>query len=313
MTTPRVAALYTVTQGLSPLDYPRLYHELGSRGVAQGVEIPYINSIYPPLTSLEWFAELLRDAGLTRNVITPIPGVMQRVQVDPDCGLASTNPAGRKRSLQFARGVLRDVAELHESAGVPLIYAVFMHSAPTDRADAHAFEASLHELELYRRSLFGDGTDAPRLFIEHCDATGGAGVGEKRFLTLEAELEAARATQIPVTINWGRSTVEAQSPSAALSHIAAARTTHLLGGVVFSGAGPEANAFGGPWADAHLPHAELEPTSLLTDESIAQCVHAATARGSGPEYWGVKVQCAPELSIPQRINQIARVFNAISP
>ncbi|MDO5644571.1 MAG: DUF4862 family protein [Dermabacter sp.] len=313
---PSVGALYTLVQDLDRAGQEELFAELASRGIAQGIELPFRDSLD---TDLPWLASQLRGR-FTHSVVTPIPGTMQRVAADPHFGLASPDPEGRERALAFMRGVLAEVRELTALAGERVVDAVFVHSAPSGLADADAFRASIADL-LAEIAASGDAA-APHLIIEHCDAANDAVPGEKRFLSIEAEVEIARELGVGVTINWGRSAVEAHEADVVLRHIRAAREAGVLAGLMLSGAGPEANGFGAAWADAHLPHTENEPTSLLDDAAIAASMSAAgldtpahafdgTAGLPAATYAGIKVQCAPALSIPARIDTLARVYRGM--
>lgn len=262
-----------------------------------GLEIPFRGSLD---ADPAWLAGQVARFG--DSVVTLIPGTMGRIAEDPTFGLASGDVAGRAAALAYVGEALAAIERLHADAGVRVVRWVEVHSAPTDAADAGAFVRSLGELA---PALEAAGIG---LVIEHCDAAAGVGPGEKRFLSLADELRAAAETGARLTLNWGRSVLETHDPASAREHVAAAAAAGLLAGVMFSGTGPEATAYGTPWADVHLPLSTDEPASLMTPARVAECIAAA---GGREEYRGVKIQAPAEASVPERIAMIGRIRAAM--
>ncbi len=262
-----------------------------------GIEIPYRDALD---ADPAWLATQV--ARFTDSVVTLIPGTMGRIAADPAFGLASADADGRADALASVREALAAIEQLHADAGAAVVRWVHVHSAPTDRADADAFARSLAELApLFESAGLG-------LVVEHCDAASGVGPGEKRFLALADEVAAASAVGARVTVNWGRSVVETHDPDTARQHIAALVEAGCLGGVMFSGAGPDATQYGPVWGDAHLPLSVDEPTSLMTPAHVAACLAAASGREL---YRGAKVQVPATASVPERIAMIGRVRAAM--
>lgn len=262
-----------------------------------GLEIPFRGSLD---AGPAWLAGQVARFG--DSVVTLIPGTMGRIAADPTFGLASADAGGRYEALAYAREALEAIERLHDDAGAQVVRWVEFHSAPTDAADADAFVRSLAELApVFEAAGLG-------LVVEHCDAVSGVGRGEKRFLSLDEELRAAAEAGARVTINWGRSVLETHEPASARDHVAATAKAGLLGGVMFSGVGPDATAYGGPWGDVHLPLSTDEPVSLMTPARVAACIAAA---GGCEQYRGVKIQVPAQEPVPERIAMIGRIRAAM--
>ena len=295
MTVPVIVGAYAAV----PADRPgqeAFYAHLPSW--VTGIEIPYRAALD---ADPAWLAAQLRGR-FDQSVVTAIPATMGRLAADPHVGLASPDAAGRAAALAFVREILAAVDALHADAGARLVRRLQVHSAPTDHADRDAFARSLD-------ALLPEVADAGlELVVEHCDAGSGAGPGEKRFLDLADELAAVADTPIRITVNWGRSVVETHDPDTPRRHVAALVAAGRLGGLMFSGAGPDATVYGPAWADAHLPLAPDEPTSWLTAARVAACVAAASGRET---YRGIKIQAPATASVAQRIAMIERVHAAM--
>ena len=272
-----------------------------------GLELPY-----PGLLAADprRVAHSLNDEW-TSNVITAIPGTMQRVAADPTFGLASPDSAGRTAAIEFTRSVRQAVQALADAKGRSVVAAVELHSAPTRQADPSALKASLEDV------LAWDWAGA-QLVIEHCDRWTDSHTPEKGFLPLEAEIEVVRSLGLRMTINWGRSCLEERSAAAALTVVEATRRAGVLGGLMFSGASPHTTTYGGPWADAHLPASEDDPESLMTSAAVTACTTEASRpiEGIPPlTYIGAKIS-APKDASPDRrlqlIETIARAANVPS-
>lgn len=232
----------------------------------RGLELPYRASggdPWPAGAPAEWSA-----------VVTAIPGTMQRVGLDPNFGLASVDPDGRRAAMEFTAGVREYVTGLRDQGH--RVEAVALHSAPSWRGSAPAFAESLAE-------ILGWDWSGTSLVVEHCDAPRPGRDPEKGFLPIQAEIDVVRTLKdrghgIGMLVNWGRSVIETRESRTAVEHIAQARDAGVLSGLMFSGCSGEATEFGYPWIDAHLPAVEVEgapASSLLNAREIARCLDAA--------------------------------------
>ncbi|HEX7321562.1 MAG TPA: DUF4862 family protein [Mycobacterium sp.] len=263
-----------------------------------GLEIPFRDGLG---VDAGRFAAMLAGR-LTGSVITLIPGTMMRLAHDPSFGLASPDADGRAAAVAYVREALDTANDLNQRTGERSVARLHLHSAPSITADADALARSLGELGTT------GGTNDVELVVEHCDAYHPEIAGEKRFLALAAELPIAREAGIRMTVNWGRSAVEAHSADRPAEHIATLAAAGLLAGVMFSGAGPSDNRFGGPWADAHLPLAADEPTSLLDAAAVTRCV---TLAGAGVAYLGAKIQAPGDASVARRLDMIRHITDLL--
>lgn len=266
-------------------DARELYAVLAQPGAFDGLELPYRSSL-PDLA-------LVTGASFTRHVITAIPGTMQRLAKDCSFGLASRNDEGRKAALNFTREVVRASRDLEGA-----VMAIEIHSAPSDCADPSAFAASLETLMRERAE------SDPEFVIEHCDAAGMPFPGEKRFLSLEEEVLLAKETGVGIALNWGRSALETRNPTTVLEHVQHAAQAGVLRAFMASGAGAGTPVYGPEWADAHLPHKDHEPSSMMTDDALSSC---ATAAGGNLLYTGVKIQTPRGFTAYERSRVLARV------
>lgn len=266
------------------------YAGLSERGLATGLELPFRDCL---AEEPDWLARQLQGR-FTGSIITLIPGTMVRVGRDAVFGLASPDAAGRLAARAYVRRAREEAEDLNQRTGQQSVSVLHIHTAPSVTATSEAFARSLGELA-------DDGTWSTRLVLEHCDAYSPEFPGEKRFLPLDAELGPARDAGIRITVNWGRSAVEAQSAARPGEHIRLLAEAGLLEGVMFSGAGAEANQYGGPWADAHLPLTEDESTSLMDSDEVLRCLRDA---GDGLAYAGVKIQVPADATVQQRLDLI---------
>ncbi|MDF2444066.1 MAG: hypothetical protein JWR01_2269 [Subtercola sp.] len=298
----------------------RWYRRLRQTPGITGLELPFTTTLHPE--GIARLAHLLDPAW--RSVVTCIPGTGRRLVADPLYGLASTDPAGRRRALDDVRTVHTEVTALADLLGAGCVQAVQLPSAPNRTVAASsvgAFTASLAELA----ALDWQGA---ALMVEHCDAflPEAAWAAQKGFLTLEDEVTAVQdaregSTRLGHTINWARSVIETRDPLEANRHSALLRETGALTALMFSGVSPSATGYGAAWLDAHLPSApELpaaglpeavgtERTSLLTAEAMGAALAAA-----GPLlYAGVKVGATPgRASIDQRLQPTLVTLGALA-
>lgn len=303
MNTERPAALAGAYAALPSLraDQESFYEGLAGRGIADGLEIPYRDDLGE---DVRWLAAQMRGR-FTRSVITLIPGTMARVGASGTFGLASADPGGRRAALEFLREARVAAEELNQLTGEQSVSAIHIHTAPSVTAVAEMFARSLDEIAA---SAPATGAWSTRLVLEHCDAYAPDVPGEKRFLPLEDEIPLARDGGIGIAVNWGRSAIEAQEPGRPLAQITRLASEGLLEGVMFSGAGPAANEYGGPWADAHLPLTEDEPTSLMDADEVRRCLRAAEGAFS---YAGAKIQVPGGAEVDERLAMLGHVMRLL--
>lgn len=300
---PLIVGAYAALPPAEEVDafYARLADEVG----ATGVEIPSHHVLAADGADLDALAGHMRGR-FTGSVVTAIPGTMGRVGADARFGLASPDAEGRAAAVAFARDLIAAAGELDALLGGGAVRALAIHSAPSLTPDiapsADAFARSLDELA---DAAGGSGIG---LVIEHCDAARSPERGEKRFLGIDDEIALARERGLGISVNWGRSAIEDEDPSAPERHLAAARAAGVLEGLVLSGAGDAPSAFGAAWADAHLPLAADEPTSLLDAERVRACLAAA---GDGLAFVGVKMQVPPGADLDERIAVLRRAADAV--
>ncbi|MEU8706878.1 DUF4862 family protein [Streptomyces sp. NPDC048565] len=304
MTTARPAALVGAYAALpSPrADQECFYEELAGRGIADGLEIPFLRDGLGD--DIPWLAARTRGR-FTRSVITLIPGTMARVGASGTFGLASGDHDGRQAALAFLREARVAAEELNQLTGEQSVSAIHIHTAPSTTAVGEMFALSLDEIAA---SAPADGAWSTRLVLEHCDAYAPDVPGEKRFLSLEDEIPLARDAGIGITVNWGRSAIEAQDRARPLAQIERLVSEGLLEGVMFSGAGPTANRYGGPWADAHLPLTEDEPASLMDADEVRRCLRAAEGAYS---YAGAKIQVPGDATVDERLTAVGHVMGLL--
>ncbi|MFF1925038.1 DUF4862 family protein [Streptomyces sp. NPDC058221] len=304
MNTERPVALVGAYAALPSLrgDQEHFYDGLAGRGIADGLEIPFRDGLG---ADIRWLAAQVRGR-FTRSVITLIPGTMVRVGACGTFGLASGDHDGRRAALAFLREARIAAEELNQLTGEQSVSAIHIHTAPSKTAVGAMFARSLDEIAA---SAPAAGPWSTRLVLEHCDAYAPTVPGEKQFLPLEDEIPLAREGGIGITVNWGRSAIEAQDAGRPLAQIRRLVSEGLLEGVMFSGAGPAANEFGGPWADAHLPLTEDEPTSLMDADEVRRCLRAAAGAFS---YAGAKIQAAGDATVEERLTTVGHVMRLVS-
>uniref|UniRef100_A0AAU3H5J0 DUF4862 family protein n=1 Tax=Streptomyces sp. NBC_01401 TaxID=2903854 RepID=A0AAU3H5J0_9ACTN len=304
MTTARPAALVGAYAALpSPrADQEHFYEGLAGRGIADGLEIPFLRDGLAD--DIPWLAARTRGR-FTRSVITLIPGTMARVGASGTFGLASGDHDGRQAALAFLREARVAAEELNQLTGEQSVSAIHIHTAPSTTAAGEMFARSLDEIAA---SAPADGAWSTRLVLEHCDAYAPDVPGEKRFLSLEDEIPLARDAGIGITVNWGRSAIETQDRARPLAQIERLVSEGLLEGIMFSGAGPTPNRYGGPWADAHLPLTEDEPASLMDADEVRRCLRAAEGAYS---YAGAKIQVPGDATVDERLTAVGHVMGLL--
>ncbi|MEJ5927991.1 DUF4862 family protein [Corynebacterium sp. H128] len=280
----------------------QFYNALADSGFVTGIEVPWLGTAFAPDPDWGWLAEQL--SGRFRGcIVTAIPGTMKTLGNNPLFGIASGDPTGRAEGVTFATQVLQKAAQLNEATGEQTISRVAVHSAPSRTPLCNALSESLAELVPIATSL------GLTLIVEHCDAHDGIGPGEKEFLTLEEEIAACADTKTPITINWGRSVVESHDTDQPTKQVNQLRESGLLGGIMCSGAGPDATQYGPAWADAHLPLSTDEPSSWMTPSTVAEFCSAAKGAEA---YRGIKIQVPKDSDIATRIAMLRAVHAAMS-
>jgi hypothetical protein len=272
-----------------------LYDGLKTMQNVRGLEVPFTGTLHRH--DEKWlFAHIDKSWDF---VVTLIPGTMGTLQQNPKFGLASTDAAGRKAAVDFARSAREAVSRLNAATGRNAVIAVEVQSAPSlgkpgAASSVDAFAESLAEVA-------GWDWQGARIVIEHCDALKPSHPAAKGFLPLADELKAiAKANksakqQIGVAINWGRSVLENRRAETGAEHIAEARKAGALSGIMFSGAGGAATPYGA-WEDSHMPHApapglkHAAEGSLMTEEEIRRSL---TAAGQGLDFVGAKIGVRP--------------------
>lgn len=284
------------------------YRLLAGLPAVRGLELPFRDDLAGP-AGIDWLAAQLAPAW-DRSIVTAIPGTMVRVWATSAFGLASTDRGGRAEALAFTRAVRDGVEALREAAGRDVVAGVELHSAPSGAAHAaEAFGESLAEIADWD---WGGAV----LLVEHCDAYVSHDRGEKRMLTLAQELDVLRELDHPgvrMSLNWGRSALEARDACAPLEHVRAARAAGVLEGVTFSGAGPVDTPYAKAWMDGHLPLQADEPGSVMSAARVRECALAAV----GPEpaapaarYLGAKCQVPADADLPTRVAMLSRILQA---
>ena len=227
-----------------------------------------------------------------------MPATMAAIGRQPTFGLASVDPAGRLAAVELARVALAAVARLNKAAGRAAVAAVEIQSGPTTTGAASSVGAFVESLA----ALAAWDWHGAVLVVEHCDAVlpGAAHAPAKGFLRFEDEVAAVQQANAAagrevfgLAINWARSVLESRDVATPVAQCAAAGP--LLRGLVFSGCSgaPPEPGYGGPWADAHLPHDAAAAGSLLTRGAVADTLAAAKAGGARLKFLGAKITLAP--------------------
>lgn len=272
------------------------YDLLHETGWVQGLEVPFPGQMREQETR-DKLGELMAGR-FTQSIVTAIPGTMVSVWDNPKFGLGSPDEDGRQRALEFTRELAQAMADMTAKHGKLFDY-VALHSAPTTISTPEAFSKSLQEVKEYD---FG----GARIVIEHCDEKSDTHEPEKGFLFVEDEIAIAQDLGLLVSLNWGRSAVGSRGDIAPNQHIAQVADSGVLGGVIFSGASPQATQYGPEWIDGHLPCSTDEPASLMTPEQITAGARLATRT----HYLGAKCCVPKDASLDQRIAMLASIHSA---
>ena len=296
---------YAASASLDEADETALYAGIAAMGVA-GLEQPFFGTLHR--RDEGWLISQIRPEWSL--VLTLLPGVMDFLKDDTHFGLASADPDGRKRALDYTESARRAVEKLHLALGRRAVRAVMLHSAP--RLGDSGAKASLEGFVDSLTELRGREWQGAALLVEHCDAAVPGRAPDKGFLRIEDEIMALKLsrgkTSTGVAINWGRSALETRLAEGPLEHLRLAARAELLGGLFFSGVTPAHPEYG-EWQDSHAPFSTSCPESLLTP------VAAKAARYEAPDcpLIGLKLQTKPStMTVPERLVVIQDGLNWIS-
>lgn len=295
---------YAAAAALDQAAEAALYAGLADMDVA-GLEQPFFGALHRSDES--WLISQIRPDWTI--VLTTLPGTMDKLNDDKHFGLASADPDGRKRALDYMESARLSVEKIHGALGRRAVLAVMVHSAP--RLGGSGAKSSLEGFADSLTALRGRDWQGARLLVEHCDAAVPGQPPDKGFLRIEDDVMAAKLsggkTPIGLAINWGRSAVETRSAEGPLEHIRRAVQSDLLGALFFSGVTPAHPEYG-EWRDSHAPFSTKCPQSLLTPAAAK----AALAEAPSCPIIGLKLQTKPVmLTVPQRLAVIQDGLNAL--
>lgn len=296
---------YAASAGLDEAAEAALYAGLADMGIA-GLEQPFFGTLHR--RDEGWLIGQIRPDWTL--VLTTLPGTMDRLSENKHFGLASADPDGRRRAVDFIETARRTVENLHIALGRRAVRAVQVHSAP--RLGGSGAASSLEAFVESMSDLRGRDWQGATLLVEHCDAALPRQTPDKGFLRIEDDVLAVKlsrgATPAAAAINWGRSALETRTAEGPLVHIARAVQAELLGALFFSGVTPDDPEFGA-WKDSHAPFSTSRPGSLLTPPAAK----AALAAASNCPIVGLKLQAKPEtLTVPERLAVIRDGLAALS-
>ncbi|WP_457101626.1 DUF4862 family protein [Microbacterium sp. P5_E9] len=269
---------YALAWGRSEAEHAEVVRAASEHGWIDGLEVPWTGSLAADLPEV-----LTATRPDWRIAITSLPGTMAQVAGQPAFGLASSDPDGRRAAMTDAANLRSAVAALNDALGRAAVAAIEVHSAPRTQDVPSGCSALARSLE----AIADWDWDGAQLLLEHVDAKVAGLAPAKGFLTLQDELEVITENSLPIgiLINWGRSAIELRDAAQVIDHVALARESGVLKGLIFSGASAVATDHGEAWADQHLPASRHEPNSLLTAELMDDALRVA-----GPlDFTGVKM------------------------
>lgn len=278
-----------------PPGQAELLTRLAANRLVAGLELPFTGSEPPRLPDGA-------DPGWA-FAVTAIPGTVRRNREDPAFGLASPDPDGRRRALDFTAALRDYVQAVVEATRPGGVAAVEIQSAPSRLGTAGALTDSLAEVARW------DWHGAV-LTVEHCDAADGVAEPQKGYLTIAEEIQAVRAAAaggaLGITVNWARSAIERRDAAAPAEHLRLAREAGVLSGLMFSGCYDRDGDFGGAWLDAHLPPGV--PGSLLSEREIRASWRAA----GGVAFAGLKMGIRPlTADVGERLRQLGAALETL--
>lgn len=288
-------------------DEAEFYEALWALPGVVGLELPWASGAFHARDE-RWLLEHLPD--VSQIVVTTAPDASTRHRASASFGLASADEGGRRAAIEAVRALHASLPRLRTATPLGRVLAVQLHAAP--RAEPGASSADLLAASL--RELADWDWDGAQLVVEHCDAWMPSRPPAKGYLLLDDEIPAIAALRregLPVglSLNWGRSVIEARNADAGREHARLAAAAGVLEGIVFSGAATAATPLGGAWADVHAPFADGEAyaSSLLTPEHASAVLIAA----GDVRFRGVKVGAPAAASVADRVAIIARALEGV--
>ncbi|MDU0355618.1 DUF4862 family protein [Paraglaciecola aquimarina] len=289
------------------------YQQLKARPNIKGLEHPFVGKLHAH--DDEWF--LTNIDPNWQFLFTCVPGNMGALAKDPNFGIASDDEAGRGKALEFMQKACNAVGQLNAHLGRQAVQAVEIQTAP-NRSHASGSSAALKKsLDIM---LQWDWQGA-QLVIEHCDTLVEGQKPAKGFLSIKDEIavvkavNAERAANIGMVVNWGRSVIEARSVGAANQHIELLKSEGLLAGLMFSGVSDQNTEYGA-WSDSHMPPAPNEKLmagavgSLMTEKEMISSLAASDAENLS--IVGIKLGIRPrDMSLDDRVNHISDCLAAL--
>lgn len=292
--------------GWIPDDERAFLDALWARPDVVGLELPWKSTAFHSRDERWMLDHLPDDAQL---VVTTAPDTSDKHRASASFGLASNDEDGRRAAVDATRALHAALPRLRSAIPAGRLLAVELHTAPRaepGRSSAASLAASLDELLAWDWG-------ASRIIVEHCDAWRPGQQPAKGYLRIEDEIrivQALREQGAPagVSLNWGRSVIEARDPDAAQAHAELAVNAGVLDGLILSGAATEATPLGGAWADVHAPFASegAYASSLLTAERAGAVLHAAGELA----FRAVKVGAPPGASVEERIAVVTHALDA---
>lgn len=186
------------------------YKQLKTINSIKGLEHPFIGTLHPHDDN--WFLNNIDRKW--EFIFTSIPGVMGQLAVNPYFGIASDNEDGRQAALSFYRKASQAIIRLNEHLQKEAVTHIKVHTAPTisnlTSSSKDALKQSLEEMQSWD-------WQGAKIVVEHCDAYIKEQPAEKGFMKLEDEIATIIAvnglhnSDIGISINWGRSAIEARS------------------------------------------------------------------------------------------------------
>lgn len=289
----------------------QFYEQIKSLKNIIGLEHPFVGKLHP--YDDDWFLE-----NIDKNwqfIFTSIPGVMANLAKNPHFGIASTNENGRQAALDFYKQAQQAILKLNNHIDRKAVSFIKIHTAPKisniATSSTDALQASLETMQSW--DWYG-----ANLIIEHCDAHIEGHESEKGFMSLEDEIAAIKYvntklnSDIGISINWGRSAIEARSSKGPLLHIEQAQQHGLLKGIIFSGASGSKGPYG-QWKDTHMPPAKscdipsYAVDSELTIEEIKRSF--SQCKPEKLDFIGAKISLSPNQgSVEERISYITSML-----
>ncbi|MDR1238333.1 MAG: DUF4862 family protein [Propionibacteriaceae bacterium] len=277
-----------------------------------GLEIPFGANAYQQDKS--WLWDTLPSG--SSSVLTMIPTALENLSGNPQWGLASGDPDGCKQALEWLAQACDTVARA--SAAGRRVVAIEIQTAP------HGDVEPAPKVSAFRETLATvadwDWCGA-ELVVEHCDSIHHGRPWAKGFLSLEdeiktiGELSGTTRTPLGITINWGRSVIDAHHTAGAVEQVQQAKQAGMLRGLMFSGVTDRDGRYGPAWEDSHPGAFSLddelgEPASLLTLERIAEVMRVA---GEDLVYDGVKIAMRPaDTTDEHRLATLRYVLDAMA-